>query len=137
MEKLGESNKTKEALLYKIRAVDRNREKAAKELAIAIGADSTQPRLLDLARKLKGPQGQALQDWHKTLSLQIERVIEFNQENEQYAKSALTALNGAMNEIKQTVTVKPTYGEKKAPWLEAVKPMLAISACVSKGKRRD
>ncbi len=112
VDKLVESNRTKEALLFKIRSLDKKRELKALLLTKTLDMADGEIRLLEIAKKMPKLQAEQLRAIHKTLSLQVERVIEFNSENEQYAQSALRALNGAMNEIKQTVSVKPTYGKK-------------------------
>lgn len=112
LDKISESNKTKEALLYKIRACDRTREKRAKELAISLGVDADKPRLLSIAEKVTAEEALLLRNLHQTLSMQIQRVQELNDENEQYTESALGLLNGAMRDIKHTVSGKNTYGKK-------------------------
>jgi flagellar biosynthesis/type III secretory pathway chaperone len=112
IEKLSESNKAKEALLYKIRFADAARERYAKELAQIIGADVNQPRLLELARKIPGAGGDKLRGLHSTLEMLVRRTSELNQENEQYTQSALNTLNGAINEIKGTLAGKKTYAKE-------------------------
>lgn len=108
---LTENNKPKEALLYKIRALDRQREKLAKELALHLGLKQEDARLLKLAGKLQGEDATSLKSFHKKLSALITQVTECNSENSVYAESALKVFDGAMSEIKQTVTTKPTYGK--------------------------
>jgi flagellar biosynthesis/type III secretory pathway chaperone len=49
LDELDECNKSKEALVLKIRGLERIREKAARELAVAVGVNSESPRLLDIA----------------------------------------------------------------------------------------
>jgi hypothetical protein len=95
IENLTESNKTKEALLYKIRSVDKERAAVAKELAKTVGSDV---RLLAIAEKIQSAE---LKNLHQTLSLQIQRVVELNRDNEDYTRSALRILNGAIDDIKQ------------------------------------
>jgi hypothetical protein len=112
VDKLAESNRTKEALLYKIRALDKKRELKALVVGKTLGLTDGEARLFEIAKKMPKMQAEHLRAIHKTLSLQLEHVVEFNSENEQYAQSALRTLNGAMNEIKQVVSVKPTYGKK-------------------------
>jgi hypothetical protein len=113
IEELKESNKSKEKILYKIRAADKIRLERARELAKALGADTKEPRLLLLADKLKlQPESKKLRDLHKSLSSWIERVRELNEENETYTQSALKILNGAIDEVKQTVVGKKSYGKQ-------------------------
>ncbi len=112
IEKLVENNRAKEALLYKIRYMDRRRQKIASEFAISLGLPPEELRLLEIAKKLKGNEAENLRSIHKTLNMQVERAVDFNRENEGYAHSALKTLDGAIKDIQQSVTVKPTYGNK-------------------------
>lgn len=112
IEKLTENNRTKEATLFKIRNEDRRRQKVASELAKTLGLPPEELRLLEIAKKLKGAEAETLRVIHKTLSMQIERAADFNRENEEYAQSALRTLDGAIKDIQQIVSVKPTYGSK-------------------------
>lgn len=113
IDKLNESNKEKEALLYKIRGLDGARERYAKEFANLIGADAQNPRLLELARVLQGTEAeQRLRNLHSMLEMLVSRVSNLNKENEEYAQSALQALNGAMGNIKETLAGKKTYARQ-------------------------
>jgi flagellar biosynthesis/type III secretory pathway chaperone len=112
IEKLNLTNRDKEILLNKIKSADQVREKLASELANKIGLTTKPPRLLDLAKKHTGIFADQLRQIHSTLSLLIERVMEFNRENEKYALSALKSLNSALNEIKSTISGKKTYARK-------------------------
>lgn len=110
---LEESNKLKEELLFKLRAQDSLRSRYAMELATMVGADVENPRLLELAQKLAGtPAADRLRTQHAALDILIKRITEINKDNEEYAKSALNTLNGALDEIKDTVSGKKTYGGK-------------------------
>lgn len=117
IEKLTDSNKTKEAILYKIRHTDKQRAFHAEQLAEVLGVDKSQARLLHLADKM-GPtrksETETLRGLHKTLSLQIERVVELNAENENYTQTVLRILNGAIEDIKEAAvgTKKKTYGKQ-------------------------
>lgn len=112
LEALNESNKTKEALLYKLRTLDMARERYGREIAHLVGADVKAPRLLEIAQRLNGEGGDRLRTQHSTLELIIRRVHEINKENETYTQSALTTLNGAMGELKETLAPKKTYDRK-------------------------
>lgn len=116
VEKLNENNQAKENLLYKIRGLDTTRERYAKEFANLIGADATAPRLSEIAKKcsLSGnvEQGEKLRNIHSTLEILIKRLSELNKENEEYAQSALQVVNGAMNNIKDTLGGKKTYARQ-------------------------
>lgn len=112
-EALDESNKLKEELLFKLRAQDSLRSRYAMDLATLVGADIENPRLLELAQKLAGsPAADRLRTQHSALDILIKRITEINKENEEYAKSALQTLNGALDDIKETVSGKKTYGVK-------------------------
>lgn len=112
-EALDESNKLKEELLFKLRAQDSLRSRYAMELATLIGADVENPRLLELAQKMAGsPAADRLRTQHAALDILIKRITEINKDNEEYAKSALNTLNGALNDIKDTLSGKKTYEKK-------------------------
>lgn len=110
---LDESNKLKEELLFKLRAQDSLRSRYAMDLATIVGADVENPRLLELAQKLAGtPAADRLRTQHAALDMLIKRITDINKENEEYTKSALNTLNGALNDIKDTISGKKTYGGK-------------------------
>lgn len=109
IEKLHENNASKEAALYKLKALDSARERYARELADLLGTDAVTPRLLDLAQKIAGPKGDQLRRVHSTLELLVRRANELNTENSEYARTALGGLNGAIENIKETVAGKKTY----------------------------
>lgn len=110
---LDESNKLKEELLFKLRAQDSLRSRYAMDLATMVGADVENPRLLELAQKLAGtPAADRLRTQHAALDILIKRITDINRDNEEYAKSALSTLNGALDEIKDTLSGKKTYGGK-------------------------
>ncbi len=110
MSKLQENNETKEALLYKIKSIDGLRTRYAAELASLVHADHENPRLLDIAKNLGGADGDRLRVIHSALDLLIRRLSELNRENENMAQSALKNLNGALGNIKDTLSGKKTYG---------------------------
>lgn len=112
IEKLIESNKNKEALLYRLKGLDAGRERYAHELAYLVNGDVQNPRLLELAQKIGGTAGDKLRNIHSTLDILIKRVTELNKENEEYAQSALQNLNGAVGNIKDTLSGKKTYEKK-------------------------
>lgn len=112
-EALEESNKLKEELLFKLRAQDSLRSRYAMDLATLVGADVENPRLLELAQKLAGtPASDRLRTQHAALDILIKRITEINKENEEYTQSALNTLNGALTEIKDTLSGKKTYSGK-------------------------
>lgn len=113
IEKLEENNGIKEDILYKIRGQDSFREKYAKEFAIAIGADTHNPRLLELAKVVgNNPEGARLRSMHAALEMLVGRISQMNKDNEAFAQAALNTLNGAIGEIKDSVSGKKTYGQK-------------------------
>lgn len=111
-EQLQENNHAKESIIYKIRTIDGARERYAKEFAYLIGGDVAQPRLLELAKIVQGSEADRLRSIHSTLELLVRRTSELNRENEIYAQSALNTLNGAIEEIKGTLSGKKTYARK-------------------------
>lgn len=113
-EKIAEANKTKEALLMKIRTQENMRIRYAEEAAVEVGADSKNPRLLEIAQKYDGAEGDRLRNIHSTLGILLKRLNEMNKENQQYAESALSNLNGALEEVKDTLSGKAGYGKTAA-----------------------
>lgn len=109
IEKLRDNNSIKESTLTKLKALDGARERYAKDLAHVVGSDTESPRLLDIAQKMAGPNGDQLRNIHATLELLVRRATEINKENERYAQSALKTLDGAMGNIKETLVGKTTY----------------------------
>ena len=46
------------------------------------------------------------------LDILIKRITDINKENEEYASSALATVNGALGNIKDSLSGKKTYGGK-------------------------
>lgn len=111
-EQLDENNVLKEELLLKLKLADASRNRAATDLAVMVKGDVENPRLLELAQKLGGAGGDRLRSLHSALEMVINRIVEINRENEEYAQAALKTLNGAMHELKETITGKSTYEKK-------------------------
>src|SRR5476649_1469481 len=66
---LEENNRAKEAMILKIRALERLREKAAREVAQEVGCNTENPRLLEIAAKMLDPEAGKLRSIHSTLDL--------------------------------------------------------------------
>ncbi len=110
---LDENNFLKEDLLFKLRAQDSLRSRYAMDLAALVGAEVDNPRLLELAQKLAGSSAaDRLRNQHAALDILIRRITAINKENEEYVSSALSTLSGAIDDIKDSLTGKKTYGEK-------------------------
>ncbi len=114
IEQLNENNKAKEAILVKVRSLDVARLKYAQDLAQAVDADVSQPRLLEIASKINLVDGDRLRVLHSTLELLVKRLSELNKGNETLVKAALQNVTGAIDSIKGTLQAKPTYGKKGA-----------------------
>ncbi|MDZ4660907.1 MAG: flagellar protein FlgN [Pseudomonadota bacterium] len=112
IEKLAENNKAKEIILLKLRTFENARMKVAKDLAMAVGADHEQPRLLDIASRLSTSEGNHLRNQHSVLDLLIKRLNEINKENEQLAHAALKNVSGAIGAIRDSLAGKPVYEKK-------------------------
>ncbi len=113
IEKLEINNTEKENLLSKIRNQDSARERYAREFAHLIGGDSNNPRLLELAKILHGSEAEKrLRSIHSMLEMLVVRVTTLNKDNETYAQSALSTLNGALANVKDTLAGKNTYARK-------------------------
>lgn len=112
LDELNENNKTKEATLIKLKSLETQRIKHARDLAEFCGADTGTPRLLEIANHFEGESSEKLRNLHSVLDLLVKRVNEINKENEGLVQSALNTISGAMNSIKETLTEKPVYGQK-------------------------
>lgn len=112
IEKLQQNTVLKEEILKKLRVSDMSREKYALELGTQLNIESQSPRLLEMAQKIGGAASERLRTLHSTLTLLVERTTSLNKENEEYAQKALGALNGALNNIKDTLAGNKTYAKK-------------------------
>ena len=112
IEKLNESNVLKEQILSKIKNIEMKRIICAGELAQAVGADLDEPRLLEIAQKIGGAEGDRLRTLHSTLELLIKRLVEINKANATYAESALSVVSSAMENIKESLMGQKTYQKK-------------------------
>lgn len=102
----------KEELISKCRIADMLREKYAQELGSLVGLKSARPRLVELAAQMPLKEGDTLRQLHSSLEMVIRRLQGLNNENEQYAQSALRTLGGALGNIKETLAGKSTYERK-------------------------
>ena len=109
LDDLNENNRSKEAMLIKIRALEAQRLKNAADVYLSLGLQGDQPRLLDSARHVSDAQAEKLRSIHSVLELLLKRVQEYNRQNESLVQSALTNITGAMNAIKTTLQEKPVY----------------------------
>ena len=112
IEKLSENNFLKEQLLTKIAAIDGLRISYASELAQLLGANAAEPRLLEIAQKMGGAEGDRLRTIHAALEMISNRLVSLNKENATYAESALSTVSSAMNNIKETLMGQKTYQKK-------------------------
>ena len=112
IEKLNENNQLKEDFILKLKSQDSLRSTFAIELAAALGANQSEPRLLELAQKMGGIEGDRLRTIHSALELLTKRLIELNRENAIYAESALKTVNSAMQNIRETLSGPKTYAKK-------------------------
>lgn len=104
--------KVKEEMISKLRLADMLREKYAQNLGAELGMNSSSPRLMELAQRMPITEGDQLRQLHSALELVITRIQEINKENASYAQSALNTLNGAMGNIKETLSGSKTYERK-------------------------
>jgi flagellar biosynthesis/type III secretory pathway chaperone len=108
LDDLTENNRSKEAMLIKIRALESQRVTAATGVYQSLGLHG-EPRLLEIARYVKSAEGDKLRSVHSVLELLLRRVQEYNRQNETLVQSALNNITGAMNAIKSTLQEKPVY----------------------------
>jgi flagellar biosynthesis/type III secretory pathway chaperone len=112
LDELNENNKTKDALLVRIRTLENSRTKLARDLAVLTSSDVDQPRLLEIAANLPVDRGDRLRNMHSVLDLLIRRVSEVNKQNEELVQSALRSITGAMESIKDGLQPATTYEKK-------------------------
>lgn len=113
VEELNASNENKEAMVAKLKLLEKERERVSRELAGEVGADMENPRLLELALKFDQPRGDRLRSIHTTLNLLVNRIKEFNKENEMLVQSALSSITGAMDAVRSRMAGnKSTYKDK-------------------------
>ncbi len=111
LEHIQQSNKEKESLLFKIKALDSQRQKIAQSLGRDL-INEENPRLLQLIPKFSEPISSDIRGIHLQLNLCLEQLQECNRENEEHTRSALNHLSGALSEIKETLSGKSTYQRK-------------------------
>lgn len=112
LDDLNENNKSKEAMLLKVRGLETVRMRCASELSSELGLSPEQPRLLEMAIHLPEAMGERLRNLHSVLDLLLKRVQEYNKQNEVLVQSALNNITGAMKAIRDTLQDKPTYQRK-------------------------
>jgi len=112
IELLNENNLLKEQLLNKIAGLDSVRAGLASALAKEVGANADEPRLLELAQRMGGAEGDRLRTIHSAFGLLTERLVAINKENAVYAESALNTVSAAMENIKEAISGPKTYQKK-------------------------
>lgn len=111
LDALIENNKSKDAMITKLKGLERIREKRARDITMALGmVQGADPiTLLQIASKLEMSQGDKLRTIHATLELLIKRTKENNAKNEVLVQSALTNIKGALENLKHSLQDKNTY----------------------------
>lgn len=112
LDDLNENNRSKEAMLIKIRALEVERQRFAMDLFQSLNLKGEHPRLLEMARYLDNETADKLRNIHSVLELLLKRVQEFNKQNEALVQAALTNITGAMKTIKGELSDKSTYQKK-------------------------
>ena len=112
LDELTENNKSKDAMLIRIRSLENQRTKCATDLARHVGADHEQPRLLDIANHCDPRWSDRLRNMHSVLDLLVKRVAEVNKQNEELVQTALNTITGAMEAIRDGLKPKPVYGRQ-------------------------
>lgn len=112
LDELNENNRSKDAMLVRIRSLENQRMKCARDLAQAVGADVEQPRLLDIANHCDVIWSDRLRNLHSVLDLLVRRVAEVNKQNEELVQAALRNITGAMEAIRDGLKPKPVYARK-------------------------
>lgn len=109
LDDLNDNNKAKESMLIQAKAIEDQRLLLTEKLAAEEGMADAQPKLLEMAVHIGGPDGDKLRNMHAVLDLLMRRIKEFNGYNESLVNSALQNITGAMKAIKETLQEKPTY----------------------------
>ncbi len=113
LDQLNDNNKVKEDLILKIKSLDSFRIKYSSDLAEHLGLQTEgNPRLQQLAEYFDGKDAEKMMNVKSVLEVIIKRVSELNKFNEELVKSALENITGAMDNIKNTLSEKPTYKKK-------------------------
>lgn len=109
---LNENNNQKDQTISKIKSLDSLRMTYAAELAHAVQADVAQPRLLEIAQKMGGAEGDKLRTMQSALEMVIKRLSEINKDNSIYAESALQTVGAALDNFKEQLIGQKTYQQK-------------------------
>ncbi len=112
LDDLNENNKSKEAMLIKIRSLENDRISLAKAVGESLGLEDSAPRLIEIARHVQDEKAEKLRNMHSVLELLLKRVQEHNKKNEVLVQSALANITGAMNNLKSVLEDKKTYKRK-------------------------
>ena len=110
--KLNELNQNKENFIQTVKSLDALRMTYATDLAQAVGADPAQPRLLEIAQKLGGADGDRLRNIHAALELLLKRLFEINRSNAKAAESSLNNVNNTLDSFKENLMGQKTYQNK-------------------------
>jgi flagellar biosynthesis/type III secretory pathway chaperone len=124
LDELNDNNKAKDAMLVRIRSLENQRQKCARDFAGSLGADVESPRLLEIASHCPRDWSERLHNMHSVLDLLVRRVAEVNKQNEELVQAALNNITGAMEAIRDGLKPKPVYGPKgsmAAPKLDAAR----------------
>jgi flagellar biosynthesis/type III secretory pathway chaperone len=112
VEAINENNRSKELMITKLRSLERNRVAVVDQLMIALKKPELPGRLLDLAVLFDGERGDKLRTIHATLDLMINRIREFNGQNEKLVQSALKTFEGSMNALRKNLADNKVYKKK-------------------------
>ncbi len=112
LEKINELNRSKQALLFRLRKLEDVRLRIVKEVAAALEHKSSVMSISEISRLVDEPFKGQLLELQKNLLRLIEQLKIQNAENTMVTEAALKNLNGAINEIKDTLAGRPTYQRK-------------------------
>jgi flagellar biosynthesis/type III secretory pathway chaperone len=112
IEAIAENNRAKELMITKLRALERGREAIIEQLLPQLGIDARPVKLLDVARKFDGEQAERLRTIHSALDLMINRIREYNQQNEALVQAALKTVEGSMDSLRKGLADNKVYKKK-------------------------
>lgn len=109
LDSLNENNRAKEAMISRIRDLERDRIVLTKDLGLRLGISKGNPTISELVARALPETAQDLRAVQQSLLLLIERVQDANRNNEYLVESALQNISGAMGSVRDQVKENPTY----------------------------
>ncbi len=112
VQELEKLNHDKELYLQKIKLAEQLRFKIMEEVSTELSLIKVPQNISELLTRL--PEEQKQKVWNLKIELEslIQTLSDTNKDNSIYANSALKTLNGAMDQVKESISGKKTYKKK-------------------------